>query len=247
MKASKTKPTDINVETYLFTLNEKRRLEAQIIIELMQEISGVIPIMWGPSIIEFGSNHYKYDTGREGDMPGLGFSPRKSAITIYFYEGFDRYGAQLKRLGKHKTSLSCLYINKISDIDLGTLGEMLDISSKVNSGQLHKVVTVDEFVDQIPTVSKATFSELRELVRKELPNASEVISYGILGYKVDDKRARVFISGWKDHVSMYPVPKDNNLRAELAPYIKGKGTLWFPLDKPLPKSLIVKSIKALTN
>jgi uncharacterized protein YdhG (YjbR/CyaY superfamily) len=91
------------------------------------------------------------------------------------------------------------------------------------------------------------FDELRELAKTVLPNAEEVFSYGIVGYKVDEKRARVFISGWKDHVAMYPIPKQESLRTELSPYIKGKGTLWFPLDKPLPKKLIKKTMQALAE
>lgn len=108
-------------------------------------------------------------------------------------------------------------------------------------------ISVNEFMAQIPSPAIPMFNELRQLVKMVLPNADEVISYGILGYKIDDKRARVFISGWKDHVSMYPIPKDEVLRAELALYIKGKGTLWFPLDKPLPESIILKTIKALAE
>ncbi|HRQ86506.1 MAG TPA: hypothetical protein PLY16_00165 [Candidatus Saccharibacteria bacterium] len=75
--------------------------------------------------------------------------------------------------------------------------------------------------------------------------AQEVLSYGIIGYKIDDKRARVYISGWKDHVAMYPTPNDESLQAELKPYIKGKGTLWFALDKDLPNELIKRTVKAL--
>lgn len=73
------------------------------------------------------------------------------------------------------------------------------------------------------------------------------MSYGIIGYKVDDKRARVFISGWKDHVAVYPIPDDEDLRDDLAPYKKGKGTLWFPLDQPLPLELIKRTVRSLLN
>lgn len=91
----------------------------------MREISSEQPVMWGPSIIGFGSVHYRYKSGREGDMPLLGFSPRKSAITVYFSEGFSEYTTELANLGKYTTSVSCLYIKKLTDIDLSVLRQML--------------------------------------------------------------------------------------------------------------------------
>lgn len=88
--------------------------------------------MWGPSIIGFGTQHYKYDSGREGDMPRLAFSPRKASLTIYF-EGFDNYAQELKVLGKHKLSVACLYINKLTDINLDVLRTMLEKSFAAGS------------------------------------------------------------------------------------------------------------------
>lgn len=86
------------------------------------------------------------------------------------------------------------------------------------------------------------------MVQELLPGVNEVLSYGVVGYKPDiKKRAVVFISGWKDHLAIYPVPKDEKLQDELKPYIKGKGTLWFDLDTPLPKSLIEKVVKSLAT
>ncbi len=83
--------------------------------------------MWGPSIIGFGSQHYKYDSGREGDMPRLAFSPRKANLTVYF-NGFEKYTQELASLGKYKRSVSCLYINKLADIDFAVLRKMLEKS-----------------------------------------------------------------------------------------------------------------------
>lgn len=122
-----TQPTGVSVDSFLETVSDKRRDEAHDLIGIMQEISGEKPYMWGPSIIGFGSVHYKYDTGREGDMPRLAFSPRKASITVYF-EGFDGYADDLKKLGKHKHSVSCLYINKLADINLDILRKMLERS-----------------------------------------------------------------------------------------------------------------------
>ena len=123
----KTRPTGVAVETSLESVSDKRRKEAHALIALMQEISGEKPHMWGPSIIGFGTQRYKYDTGREGDMPWLAFSPRKAILTVYF-EGFDKYGELLAKLGKHKKTVSCLYINKLADIKLDILRAMLEQS-----------------------------------------------------------------------------------------------------------------------
>ena len=248
MTENKMKPTDVSVESFLKSLDEKRSSEARILNDLMYKITNEQPVMWGPSIIGFGSQHYKYETGREGDMPKLGFSPRKSAITIYFMEGFDRYREQLAILGKYKTSVSCLYINKLADVDLRVLEDILVVSSSLGSEDAaQKPKTAEEYIQAIPAQSRERFDELRSLVRKELPDAQEVLSYGIVGYKIDEKRARVFVSGWKDHVSLYPVPNDDTLRKELKPYIRAKGTLWFPLDKALPADLLRRTIRRLVK
>ncbi len=121
MAEDKTKPTKVLVKDFLKTVSEKRLTESEKLISLMQDVSGEKPVMWGPSIIGFGLQHYKSEAGREGDMAILGFSPRKAALTIYFYEGFDRYGEELNQLGKYKISQSCLYINKLDDIDFSIL------------------------------------------------------------------------------------------------------------------------------
>lgn len=130
MANNKTKPTAISVNTYLRSVSEKRKSEAKAIIDIMQGVSGQPPVMWGPSIIGFGTRHYKYASGREGDIPRIGFSPRKASLTVYFYEGFGEYQDQLKVLGKYKSSVSCLYINKLIDIDLDILSQMVSSSYK---------------------------------------------------------------------------------------------------------------------
>lgn len=246
MSDNKTRPTSVAVETFLSSIGEKRQEEARVLIEIMKKISGQTPVVWGPSIIGFGSQHYKYDTGREGDMPLLGFSPRKAAITIYF-EGFDGYGSMLQKLGKYKSSVSCLYINKLEDVDIKVLRQMLEQSYQLGASPQEKPKTVEEYVSRVPAAALSQFNELRSIVKATLPSATEVLSYGIVGYKIDDKRTRVFISGWKDHTAMYPIPKDEALRTELKPYIKGRGTLWFSLDKPLPKTLIKRTVRALAE
>jgi uncharacterized protein YdhG (YjbR/CyaY superfamily) len=241
----KTQRTGISVESFLETVSDTRREESNRLIALMQEISGEKPYMWGPSIIAFGAQHYKYDSGREGDMPQLAFSPRKASITVYFSEGFDRYTDELAALGKHKLSVSCLYIHNLGDIKLDILQAMLEQSFSLASSSSVGPTAVDQYIATVPLATRPIFDELRQVVWDTIPQAREVLSYGIIGYKIDDKRARVFISGWKDHVAVYPVPGGTELQKLLAPYIRGKGTLWFKLDEPLPKPLIKTVVEAL--
>lgn len=131
MSDNKTKPTNVSVDEFLATVSQERADEARKIIAIMARITGEPAVMWGPSIIGFGSVHYKYDSGREGDMPLLGFSPRKASLTIYFMEGFDQYEDELAQLGKTKTSKGCLYVTKLANIDLGVLTNMIESSYKL--------------------------------------------------------------------------------------------------------------------
>lgn len=245
MADNKTKATDASVEGFLESVSEKRRQEARQLIALMGEISGEEAVLWGPSIIGFGTQQYRYDSGREGDMPRLGFSPRKASLTVYFSEGFDRYGEALARLGKHTSSVSCLYIPHLDQVDLAVLREMLETSYGLGDEPPHKPETVDDYIRSIPAAARPAFDKLRSLVQAQLPTARETLSYGILGYAQSTKTPRVFISGWKDHLSIYPVPRDPALQTELKPWMRGKGTLWFPLDQPLPEELIRRIVEAL--
>ena len=93
--------------------------------------------MWGPSIVGFGSYHYKYESGREGDMCITGFSPRKQNLTIYILPGFKRYSELMKKLGKYKTGKSCLYINKLEDVDMKVLKELISEDVKYMKKKYH--------------------------------------------------------------------------------------------------------------
>jgi hypothetical protein len=103
----------------------KKRADAEILLKLMQEITGSNPVMWGDSIIGFGSYHYVYESGREGDWFLTGFSPRKQNMTIYIMDGFSKYERELEKLGKSKNSVSCLYVKRLSDINLEVLQGIL--------------------------------------------------------------------------------------------------------------------------
>jgi hypothetical protein len=114
----KTKPTGKSVKRFLDAVeNERRREDAKKVLALMKDVTGEQPRMWGESIVGFGKYRYRYDSGREGEWFLTGFSPRKQSLTLYIMSGFSRYDELLKRLGKHKTGSSCLYVNRLEDVD----------------------------------------------------------------------------------------------------------------------------------
>jgi len=133
---NKTRPTGAGVDTFLDAVeNERRREDARTVNAMMERITGWEPRMWGPSIVGFGEYHYRYDSGREGDFLITGFSPRKNALTIYIMPGFARYDALMARLGKFRTGRSCLYINKLDDVDLSVLEELIASSVQYMVGK----------------------------------------------------------------------------------------------------------------
>jgi hypothetical protein len=123
----KTKPTEVSVDAFLNGVTDaQQREDAYRVVEIMQEITGEPPRMWGPTIVGFGVYHYVYASGHEGDTCLTGFSPRKGALTLYFTAGLEeRFAAQLQKLGKAKASKGCLYIKKLADVDLGVLRDMI--------------------------------------------------------------------------------------------------------------------------
>lgn len=122
---AKTTPTDVSVADFIAAVeNPTRRADAETLRVMFEEISGEPPVMWGPSIIGFGRYHYRYASGHEGDAPRLGFSPRKAQTVVYAMSGFKGQDALIARLGKVKTSVACLYINRLDQIDLGVLREL---------------------------------------------------------------------------------------------------------------------------
>lgn len=126
MAELKTKPTGEDVRSFLEGVeHEGRREDAFALLAIMQNVTGEAPRMWGPSIVGFGDYHYRYESGREGDWFLTGFSPRKQNLSLYIMAGFDRYDGLLSRLGKFKTGKSCLYVNKLADIDQAVLQELI--------------------------------------------------------------------------------------------------------------------------
>lgn len=126
MAENKTVPTDADVMEFINNVPDARKREDSLaVLEMMREVTGEEAQMWGSSIVGFGSYHYKYASGREGDMCLTGFSPRKQALTLYIMGGFENYDALMAKLGKHTTGAACLYIKRLSDVDIGVLRELV--------------------------------------------------------------------------------------------------------------------------
>ena len=131
MAELKTKPTNASVEAFLNKVaDEARREDCFAVARMMEEITGNKPQMWGDAIVGFGSYHYKYASGQEGDWPIIGFSPRKNDLTLYIMPGFQRYADLMAQLGKHRTGKSCLYIKRLSDVHTPTLKKLIRESVK---------------------------------------------------------------------------------------------------------------------
>ena len=124
---NKTRPTEVPVEDFLAGIEERRAAEARELVPVFEEITGEKAVMWGPSIIGFGTHTYSTTKGEE-IIPLLGFSPRKANLTIYFQEGFEPYTEELAALGRHKTSKACLYITRLANVDMGVLRTMIEKS-----------------------------------------------------------------------------------------------------------------------
>ena len=131
MAEQKTKPTNQSVKEFLNEISEpERRADCFAVAKIMEEITGEKPKMWGPSIVGFGSYRYKYASGREGDWPLMGFSPRKKDLTLYIMMGFEKHADLMEKLGKHSHSKSCLYIKRLSDVHVPTLTKLIKIGLK---------------------------------------------------------------------------------------------------------------------
>lgn len=125
MTELKTVPTGRSVEAFIAGVAPARQDDCRTLVRMMSEITGAEPKMWGPSIVGFGSYHYRYDSGREADWMLIGFSPRKADLTLYIMPGLSGHDGQLAALGRHRTGKSCLYIKRLADVDLGVLRDIM--------------------------------------------------------------------------------------------------------------------------
>lgn len=128
MAENKTRETDKSVDDFIQSVDHAtRRADAIVLDQMFRRITGWTPRMWGPTIIGYGSYHYVYDSGHEGDSLASGFSPRKASQSIYIMPGYQDYGHILDRLGKYKIGKACLYVNKLADIDMTVLEELVRV------------------------------------------------------------------------------------------------------------------------
>ena len=125
MAELKTKPTRQSVAVFLREVNNTMRADCRTLVTIMERATGAAAKMWGARMVGFGRYHYTYRSGHEGDWFLTGFSPRKRGLTLYIMAGFTRYGTLLRKLGKHKTAKSCLYLNQLSEVDLNVLEELI--------------------------------------------------------------------------------------------------------------------------
>lgn len=132
MAELKTKKNDSSVMDFIKSVDsDEKREDSLVLLKLYEDVTGEKAVMWGNSIIGFGSYHYKSERSKqEGDWPLIGFSPRKQQLTLYFMDGFDKYKDDLEKLGKHKVSVGCLYLKRLSEIDMSVLREMVSKSFK---------------------------------------------------------------------------------------------------------------------
>lgn len=127
----KTKKTKVSADAFINAIkNEQERADCKTIAKMMSEITKAKPVMWGPSIVGFGDWHYVYDSGRENDWFMMGFSPRKQNLTLYLMPGFDGFESEMDKLGKYKTGRCCLYIKKLSDVDMTVLKKIMTGAAK---------------------------------------------------------------------------------------------------------------------
>ena len=125
MAENKTKPTAMAPADFIASIEHPGRADAETLCDMMERLSGWAPAMWGPTIVGFGRYHYRYESGREGDILVIGFSPRKPNLVLYLSPSLEHFAEHRARLGKHTTGVSCIYVKRLADIDLGVLEEMI--------------------------------------------------------------------------------------------------------------------------
>lgn len=141
MSENKTKPTAVKPAAYVAALeNETRRNDAEALMALLGDVTGEEPVMWGPSMIGFGDHHYVHSSGREGDTFLIGFAPRKSNLVLYGFNNAPGSAALLEKLGKHRSSAACVYVNKLADVDLDVVRQLAELGVAHFSGTTDSAV-----------------------------------------------------------------------------------------------------------
>lgn len=131
MAELKTRPNDNDVEAFIASVPEPARSDCRELVAMMRSATGAEPVMWGESIVGFGSRHYRYASGREGDWFAVGFSPRARSLTLYLTGGVERHADRLERLGRHRTGKGCLYVTRLDDVDRDVLAAVVNDAASV--------------------------------------------------------------------------------------------------------------------
>ncbi len=153
---NKTQPTNDSVEAFINSVaDQQKRADAFTLVALMQKATKQPPKMWGPAIVGFGTYHYVYASGREGDSPLIGFSPRKQNLTLYIVGGWDHEPALLAKLGKHSLSKVCLYIKRLSDVDMPTLKQLITAAAKFSKQDAQRAERQSGYAQRRATKTKA--------------------------------------------------------------------------------------------
>lgn len=136
MAEPKTQPSNASVAAFLAAVADpQRRADCKVLLAMMRAATGEPGKMWGASIVGFGSYRYRYASGREGEWPVIGFSPRKGDLTVYLMPGFAPMGEMLSKLGKHKTGKSCLYLKRLAEVDVAVLKSIVELAVKAMAGK----------------------------------------------------------------------------------------------------------------
>lgn len=143
MAENKTQPTVVDPREFIASVEHPtRRADGEVLLELMEEVTGKPPVMWGPTIVGFDEYFYRYDSGHEGTAPMVGFSPRKASLSLYGIKEAPESAELLAKLGKHKTAVACVYVNKLADIDMEVLKELVRV------GHRHYAEVLDQSADR---------------------------------------------------------------------------------------------------
>ena len=245
VKEIKTIPTRNSVDKYFSEIeNVDRRADCETILQLMEKIIGEKPIMWGDSLVGFGKMVQKYSTGKEVEWLKMGFSSRKDSISIYFTCNLDDYTDLLTKLGKHKRGVGCLYVKKLTDVDIKVLEQLLTDSLTINESTKSKkdLSTIDEYIDTFPVTIRPTLQNLHKAIKDGAPDAIEAIKYRMPTYVLNGNL--VHFAAYKNHIGFYPAPSGiEKFAKELSKYVTSKGAIQFPIDKELPYELIQRIVE----
>lgn len=242
MREAKTRPTTASVAAYLNAIaDEPRRRDCKALAALMRKVTGCTPRMWGPSIVGFGSYHYKYASGHEGDACLLGFSSRKGDISVYLVPGWEGAGPLLAKLGKHRMGKGCLYLRRLDGVDLAVLEQLL-AGSVAETRRRYPTGGIDGYIAGFPPEVQEILQRIRAMIRAAAPEAEEAMKYQIPTFVLNGNL--VHFAAFKQHIGFYPTPSGiEAFKDALAGYEVAKGSVRFPLDREIPLGLMEEIVR----